>query len=286
MRELKVVTHGETAHIDELLAIAVMAEAEQAEVVTVSRINHITEDMCADPSLKFVDVGGKYDGIRFFDHHQTEEAVEGHCAASLVVKDLLPELLEDDFFKTYLKRVTIQDTQGLKAASEHFIAGQPAGPFLATEWGLVKIFEQTPAVAVAVMRAIIADKLNHIRETKQAEAWLAEHASIEVLPCEVSVLVLDEDPRIAGIGTQAINAAQNKFIKAAKATVHASYAFDPRQPAGTARKLFRMQGAENILDFNKATPQNLLFKHKAGFQINFVPAGIKEYQQLLEQAKL
>lgn len=67
-REFKrIVVHDARHHFDETLAVHIMKTIfPDIEVITTREI----DEYLKDPYTLFADVSGKYDGIRFFDHHQ------------------------------------------------------------------------------------------------------------------------------------------------------------------------------------------------------------------------
>ena len=70
-----VCTHSDIFHSDEVLACALLRLAAGDQHVTVMRSRWPKDWERADI---VVDVGSKYDGVKFFDHHQ----LEGGWAAS------------------------------------------------------------------------------------------------------------------------------------------------------------------------------------------------------------
>ena len=93
-KKIRVVTHNGFFHTDETLAVALLKAAGYR--VSVKRVPH-NVDSCILASPKYdmiLDVGLRYDGVRYFDHHQggMEEATAGLVYNYLVKNNLLPEV--------------------------------------------------------------------------------------------------------------------------------------------------------------------------------------------------
>lgn len=83
-----IVTHAGQAHADDFLAVAVLlVKFPNAKVVRVNDPAAIS-----DSSAIFVDIGNKYDGKRFFDHHQDKNLPASFI---LVMKTFYPEINTD-----------------------------------------------------------------------------------------------------------------------------------------------------------------------------------------------
>lgn len=73
-KTIEIITHANTFHADELLAIATFTHFINKDVVheiNVTRMNSVTPYMREDPSLYIFDLGGEYNELfGNFDHHQ------------------------------------------------------------------------------------------------------------------------------------------------------------------------------------------------------------------------
>ena len=63
----QIATHNKIFHADEVTAIALLKIFTEDEIV-VSRVDHDTTDFTAFDMV--IDIGKKFDGVKFFDHHQ------------------------------------------------------------------------------------------------------------------------------------------------------------------------------------------------------------------------
>lgn len=99
--KIKIVTHGGQAHVDDLLAVAVLlAKFPKAVVQRVNEINEVEDGMV------FVDIGGKFDNEKFFDHHHDQELP---ASIVLVLQKFYPEI---DTNIPELKWISDWDTKG------------------------------------------------------------------------------------------------------------------------------------------------------------------------------
>jgi uncharacterized UPF0160 family protein len=81
--EYRVVTHDGLFHADEVMATAIISFVRKISVVRTR--NPIWENEEVDFVL---DVGKTYDGLKFFDHHQCKEGIDGMATAGLIWKAL------------------------------------------------------------------------------------------------------------------------------------------------------------------------------------------------------
>lgn len=91
---LKVITHAGTFHADEVLAIATLAQLGLLESYERSNdLAYIEQVMADDPNTICLDIGRKFDGVRWFDHHQDPDSpatnvlvLRAFCADTKLVK--------------------------------------------------------------------------------------------------------------------------------------------------------------------------------------------------------
>lgn len=67
---LKIAVHDGCFHLDEILALALVQMAKPRDNIEVYRVPHKSKEF--DGFDLVIDVGGKYDGEKYFDHHQPE----------------------------------------------------------------------------------------------------------------------------------------------------------------------------------------------------------------------
>ena len=117
MQELKIVTHNGVFHADEIVAISLLGLAGYQ--VDVERVNHQTDL----DNLEFdmaIDISRKYDGIKYFDHHQgiRDKASAGLILDYLESSNLLPKV---DKIRKIVKIVDDNDNGISKGSIDSFI---------------------------------------------------------------------------------------------------------------------------------------------------------------------
>ena len=80
MKTTKIVTHNGTFHADDVLAVATLAHNLGSDI----EIVRTRDPKIIDDADIVVDVGGKYDGQKYFDHHQDQNLPASNM---LIVKD-------------------------------------------------------------------------------------------------------------------------------------------------------------------------------------------------------
>lgn len=281
---MRIFTHGNKAHADDLVACAILvAVCRPGSLKAIVRVNS-DRDLPQVPEDDdfIVDVGGRYDGKRLFDHHQNDDAVKGECAATLVARRYCPELLGDSVWGPFLKRVALQDNNGMRAV-ESEKGGSRVNDLLVLEWGLVSWFEKDPQAAVTLVAGMIRERLDYLVRVEEADLWLSENGRAHQA-AGVSVFVLKRDPRMDGLDPAVVNTAMGSRIDAIEAKLTMS--FDPRSEAGSVRTLFRTKHGEGSIDLTKASPANPLFCHKGGFLLNFVPENEEEWVSIVKASTL
>ncbi|WP_202320352.1 MYG1 family protein [Archaeoglobus neptunius] len=99
---MEIITHGGFAHSDEFLAVSVILTKFPSAVV--HRVSEVPEDI---NNAIVVDIGGKHDGERFFDHHHSAELP---ASLILVLRKFFPEIDIDNIDE--LQWVSDWDTMG------------------------------------------------------------------------------------------------------------------------------------------------------------------------------
>jgi len=260
----KILTHGGIAHADEMYACGLLSLLCDGDI-TITRKNYEENDGEAFDFV--VDTGMKFDNEKFFDHHQSDENVEGRCSASLVAERFFPEL--HLHLKTFFKRLDKQDNGGLGAV------GNPADiiPLLQAEFHLVKEFEKRPEEIADIFRKYFKGELEFLKNVKEAKEWLADLSHSEIVKVgNVNILLIKEKPSFPSF---CFNKAQEGLID--KHDIHVVCSFDIRNPEG--RTLFRTRKCQ--LDFNSLEVQGKYFCHKNGFILNYKPKE-KVVEELIE----
>lgn len=109
----KIYTHSGPAHNDEFIAVSLLlTKYPEAVIYRVATLPDVIEN-----DALIVDIGLKYDGKQYFDHHQSTEIPASFV---LVLKDVFgidlyqyPKLFEDFLFLDYCDRFGAQQAQNL-----------------------------------------------------------------------------------------------------------------------------------------------------------------------------
>lgn len=118
----KIITHGGVFHVDEVAAIALLMVfghvSEDIKIIRTRDKDIIFDSICHGDYV--IDVGGKYNGITLFDHHQ--DASFTKSSAGLVWQMIGLE----DKYPNISKLITIIDKQdlGIEQAGEFSLVGE------------------------------------------------------------------------------------------------------------------------------------------------------------------
>jgi uncharacterized UPF0160 family protein len=85
LKVLKIATHAGVFHADEVVAISLIKHFIN-ENIEVARLPHQTPEEEFEKFDLVVDISKKYDGVKFFDHHQFRKDECPHAAAGLIWK--------------------------------------------------------------------------------------------------------------------------------------------------------------------------------------------------------
>ena len=273
---MKVYTHSNKAHTDEVLACALchLLYQKRGSKGEFEIFRVIKEDLPStlEKGDFIVDIGEVYNGVDRFDHHQDALDVKGECAATLVAKTFFPTLVEDPIWGPLLNRVAIQDNQGLKVL-EKTLKG--LAPFLILEWGLVSLFETDPLKVTLLISTMIKDRMSFLAKVGEAKEWLKNHSETVQLGVRgYEVLCISDNPKQDGYDSSVVNVAQSPILNSKP--VIAVYGWDPR--ASRRRTLFRTKyGMEIGVDLTKAIVESPYFCHKGGFLLTFYPSSTTEW---------
>lgn len=275
MMQSRIFVHGLKAHADEMWASALLiASKPDIEFTEIIRdANRIGE---ASENDFILDCGMKFDGIRFFDHHQLESCETVDCALTLIAKTFAPWVFSDQKFSSLIERVRVQDNFGIPAAEQKF--GKSAS-WLASEFVLIGLFEKEPLNTAKMLAGGFVARAAEIREIEEAGKWIESNTRIEFMKGGFKMLVCESSPFKDGFSINGFNAASTVYICRNKVNVVYGWATD----GSDARTLFRTRSGNGI-DFTKSAPEHPVFCHKGGFLLIFNPETEFEYRKLVLQA--
>ena len=279
-----VVTHCGKAHIDEIMAIAVLAVFKGENPSAVNRLSAeelqpLLESGEPPPDTWIVDCGLIHDPRRrLFDHHQDAELPS---AALLMLRFCFPELLDTELGKSF-ELISRVDTKGLRSLADAADIGETSESrdywsFIARI--LVKTFEEKPLAVTEVAAAGLAEKITFEEIKKAAREWLAvEGRIVGVKVAGISVLEYRCAPPEELVN--GLKAVDGELIETHGAA--AVYGFDKSDPA--VRTLYRTDIGHNLLDFTRAEFAQPLFCHQSGFLARFKPADQAEWKRIVARS--
>lgn len=229
----RILTHSGPAHCDEFLAVSLLLLKHPQAVV--ERVPELSADE-VDEDTVVVDVGRRYDGVRFFDHHQD---IDIPSSFFLVLRDVYGISLED--LPSDFVYVDVADRMGHRHAAA--TVGQARRSL--AEKALLKVFMSHTTIKPQdplheVMKAIgknllaILDEYQQAKKTRFIETPLG---FIAVTETPLSIALIEDahpDKSIIGVimpsrdgGTLLAKVSDNPFFNPAatsypKKFVHAT----------------------------------------------------------------
>jgi len=253
----KVFTHSGMAHLDEVFAIAAISVAT-GEEVEVTRGFKVEDESAYD---YIVDIGGKYDGKKFFDHHQGGDEVTMKSAFGLVVDSF--DALEPLRDTTFVDRVDFQDNHGPERGFEMFIGPVEKDEFFdayepVEQMMLAAFASGKESFAIEIAKETILHRIGIEKAFEEAEENIrkATVVNIEGLNVLLQDFELVSDAKFTSVG----NRVSEKFARDNCIHLIVGKGRDPEQ-----RSLFRTIDGErrglNLSILEGRVP----FAHKNGF---------------------
>ena len=120
-KEIKtVVCHSGIFHSDELTAIALLKVFKPECEFIVNRLPHQTSIDELDKYDYIIDIGRKYDGVKYFDHHQNNPKDDNKASAGLIFDYLELNCIEYLDIEAFVYQVDANDL-GLEKPNDHSI---------------------------------------------------------------------------------------------------------------------------------------------------------------------
>ena len=279
----KIITHYGKAHMDELLAVSLIAVYRDELPEEITRINaqdaaEILNRGEYGENTYFIDCGLVFNPDRLlFDHHQDSDSP---CSALLVFNHFFPGLAESRLHN-YLKLVSAVDTRGQKALPDYETSSESRKYFSFSQNLLLKAFEDNPLVIVSLFKEGLEEKIDFEKKRQEAAEWLSQKGNVEIEEVAgFKILVYNNRPPE---GLFKASCSEDKEIVDSYAA-SAVYSFDEKNES--VRTLYRTNhGYENI-DFSQADVSEPVFCHKGGFLLKFIPSSEKEWHDILCQSSL
>ena len=279
----RIITHSGKAHMDELVASALLCIARDRQPDEILRVDsREAEALVRDEALGgddwVLDCGMILDpDRRIFDHHQDGSLPS---AALLVFEQFFPELKDSRLHDTItlLSRV---DTGGLQSLNDYYELDESKSYWSFSQKLLTKGFELDPVDALRVVTEVLKDNLRFEHLRTEALRWLESPEHTEIVHFGdfkvLNYLVLPPEELVSPL-----RSADKELVDEEKIIAIAS--FDDNSMEGKA--LFRTAHGQNHLDFTRAEPENAVFCHPGGFLLKFRPGSPDEWKTLLRDSLL
>jgi hypothetical protein len=279
---MKIYTHGQQAHMDELMGCAILIYKLNPERISIARkfnSGEVPTELGEDDYV--IDICGKYDGKQWFDHHMPE--MKGQCSASLIARDLAPELLKDARLGRFIKRIADQDNNG----KQNMKYSYPEDRFMFIEEGLIEIFEKDAVTASKVVAAMIASRMKTVELNGTAKEWLEKNSHVEEYSNAFKALIIEKDPRFDGVNQRALNRVVAGWQQK-NTDVEVCVNWGDRCVAGDERVIYiTPSGLKRGLNLNNIKG---MFKHKflhsSGFMATYTVKDHPDHTKILDILKM
>jgi len=116
----RIATHQNLFHADELTAIALLKVFKPEFEYIINRLPHQAHIENPQDYDYIIDIGRQYDGVRFFDHHQSSPKDDNRASAGLIWDYLELNSLDYLGIEAFVHQVDANDL-GLREPNEHSI---------------------------------------------------------------------------------------------------------------------------------------------------------------------
>ena len=278
-----VITHSGRAHLDEILAISVLAACRNELPEDIRRLS--SEESAAlvaageiPENAWVIDCGLEFDpDRRLFDHHQDRELPS---AALMMFRHCFPEL-EDTDLGSFFNLASKVDTGGMRALDDFENLGESRDYLGFAQNILTIVFEMRPLFIAEIVTRGIEDKIRFEEVKKAAAEWVAVPGRLVDRDIDgVKVLEYTRQPPVDIVdGLKSIDRAVIEEHQAAVV-----YGYD-KKDAGI-RTLYRTDIGHDLVDFTRATIGDALFCHQGGFLARFRPTDDDEWKRLITESRL
>ena len=279
----RIITHSGRAHIDELLASALLMLYKDELPCEILRLEHKEVERlvanCEIPEDTYVvDSGMKFDPEkRLFDHHQS---VDMPSAALLVLDNFFPEL-KNTVIHHYFELVSDVDRYGENCFpdSNHLAESREYWKF--SHNLMLRSFELNPSGTLQLIGAALKDRIGFEEIRNKAKTWMTEAGNLTIgeYSSLTGLVYIKHPPADIVDGLHAVDA---EIIKAEN--ISFVYGFDKED--SNIRTLFRTSIGKSQLDFVRSNPAQNIFTHQGGFFLKFSPVDKEEWKELVRQACL
>ncbi|MBF9017850.1 MULTISPECIES: MYG1 family protein [unclassified Oceanispirochaeta] len=279
--KFRIFTHKGKAHLDELVASALLALVRERQPDEIIRQeNRDTEKLIAENALEkddwVLDCGMVYDPARqMFDHHQDGTLPS---TALMIFDEYFPELKNSRLHDSLILLSRV-DTGGIQALNDYGNLDESGSYCSFSQKLLLKGFELDPLDAVRMVSEALRDNIAFEHMRNKALVWLENEEHTEVLDFgAVKVLSYRVCPPVEL--ASALRSADKEMVD--ELSIAAVFSFDEKNTAG--RALFRTGHGLDFLDFTQCRPSNTIFCHPGGFLLKFEPSTEEEWKTLLKDS--
>lgn len=276
-----IVTHDGKAHMDELLASALLAlymESEPDEIIRMDprEAEKIVSSGKPGKNRWFLDCGMALDPSKgLFDHHQDRNL---DCSALLIFNTFFPHLAETELHD-YIRLVSKVDTKGIMSLDDFHLVSESSEYYSFSQHILLRTFEENPMMVLRLMLAGLEDKIAFEKAKQVAGLWRKEPGNLEIVQVkDVKVLVYRRQPPPELVSP--LRSEVNRLVE--ENGICATLSFDSK--VTEARTLYRTDYGHNTINFTESRPSNTLFCHNGGFLLKFIPSDDKEWKRLVAEA--
>lgn len=277
----KIITHSGKAHMDELLASALLSLHLGEEPVAIERIDSqdaaqmVIEGPLSEETY-FIDCGMVYDSEkRLYDHHQDREL---DSAALLVFNKFFPHLADTDLHK-FIKLVSQVDTKGAMSLDDFDLISESRDYFNFGNKIILQTFEKDPMLMLSIVKAGMDDKIQFEIAKAQAALWLKETDHIEI----TRISNLNILKYLIAPPTDLVSPLRSAIGEVVDENdVSAILSFDDKQPG--VLTFYRTDYGHEHVDFSKSNPHKTIFCHQGGFLMKFRPLDENEWIEIFRQS--
>ncbi len=277
----KIITHNGKAHMDELLASALLSLHLGEDPAGIERIeSRDAAQMVIDGPLSedtyFIDCGIVYDsGKKLYDHHQDREL---DSAALLIFNEFFPHLADTDLHK-FMKLVSQVDTRGAMSLDDFNLISDSRDYFNFGNKIILRTFENDPMLMLNIVKAAMDDKIQFEIAKAEAALWLKEDNHIEIK----RISNLNVLKYLIAPPTELVSPLRSVIGELVdENNVSATLSFDDKQPG--VLTYYRTDYGHEHVDFSRSNPHETIFCHQGGFLMKFRPSDENEWIEIFRKA--
>jgi hypothetical protein len=273
-----IITHDGKAHMDELLASAILSiyKGENPKEILRLPSGEAAEKVVMEetaPHKYYLDCGLHFDRDRnLFDHHQDREL---DSTALLILNTLFPGL-EGTELHDYITLVSRIDNRGPKSLNDFDVIDESRFYFTMGQKLILKAFEEDPKSVVDLYARGIKDNMEFEKEKRAARLWLSQEENVTMERVD-QLRVLHFNIRPPAELITPLRAVDDEIVDEHK--IQVIYSFDDKDES--ARTLYRTYHGHEDLDFTRSKPDTLHFCHQSGFLMKFTPSSENEWRDIL-----